>query len=227
MRDHAMCVEHGNPNPFIDEKLTCNIEEGDMRVWMHCKYSVGTRKLIFSPDTDTYHVGMGLLEDARISECDIYVQINRICDPDTFLHLSKVGGAFQFDHSMATVPSQLRPQILQNLYVVTGCDYVSYLHSVGKVKFLQVLFQHASFITSGKEEPGTLADITPEQEPLGFLAFVRLVGTAYFNLHREHLYIGQQRLTTKADRKSPGSGCRRPKTPVYCTFHFLQGCSSQ
>jgi len=124
MRDHAMCVEHGNPNPFIDEKLTCNIEEGDMRVWMHCKYSVGTRKLIFSPDTDTYHVGMGLLEDARISECDIYVQINRICDPDKFLHLSKVGGALQFDHSMATVPSQLRPQILQTLYVVTGCDCV-------------------------------------------------------------------------------------------------------
>ena len=34
-------------------------------MWMHCKYSVGTRKLIFSPDTDTYHVGMGLLEDAQ------------------------------------------------------------------------------------------------------------------------------------------------------------------
>jgi len=29
------------------------------------------------------------------------------------------------------------------------------------------------------------------------------------------------------DRKSPGSGCTRPKTPVYCTLHFLQGCSSQ
>jgi len=32
---------------------------------------------------------------------------------------------------------------------------------------------------------------------------------------------------TSFDRKSPGSGCRRPKTCVYCTFHFLQGCSSQ
>jgi len=29
------------------------------------------------------------------------------------------------------------------------------------------------------------------------------------------------------DRKSPGSGCRRLKTGVYCAFHFLQGCSSQ
>jgi len=32
---------------------------------------------------------------------------------------------------------------------------------------------------------------------------------------------------TSFDRKSPGSGCRRPKTGVYCTFHFLQVCSSQ
>jgi len=32
---------------------------------------------------------------------------------------------------------------------------------------------------------------------------------------------------TSFDRKWPRSGCRRPKTGVYCTFHFLQGCSSQ
>jgi len=32
---------------------------------------------------------------------------------------------------------------------------------------------------------------------------------------------------TSLDRKSPGSGCRSPKTCVNCTWHFLQGCSSQ
>jgi len=32
---------------------------------------------------------------------------------------------------------------------------------------------------------------------------------------------------TSFDRKSPASGWRRPKTHVYCTFHSLQGCSSQ
>jgi len=26
------------------------------------------RKFVLSPDTDTYHVGMGLLEDARMTE---------------------------------------------------------------------------------------------------------------------------------------------------------------
>jgi len=28
------------------------------------------------------------------------------------------------------------------------------------------------------------------------------------------------------DQKSPGSASRKPKTRVYCTFHFLQACSS-
>jgi len=28
-------------------------------------------------------------------------------------------------------------------------------------------------------------------------------------------------------RKTPGSGCKSPKTGIYCTFYFLQGCSSQ
>jgi len=32
---------------------------------------------------------------------------------------------------------------------------------------------------------------------------------------------------TSLDRKSPGSGCRRPKICVYCAFDFLQTCSSQ
>jgi len=32
---------------------------------------------------------------------------------------------------------------------------------------------------------------------------------------------------TSFDQKSPGSGFRRPKSGVYCTFHFLQGCISQ
>jgi len=38
---------------------------------------------------------------------------------------------------------------------------------------------------------------------------------------------GSDPKVTSFYRKSPGSGCRRPKTGVYCTFHFLQGCSSQ
>jgi len=38
---------------------------------------------------------------------------------------------------------------------------------------------------------------------------------------------GSDSEVTSLDRKSPGNGCRRLKTGVYCTFLFLQGCSSQ
>jgi len=38
---------------------------------------------------------------------------------------------------------------------------------------------------------------------------------------------GSDPQVTSFDRKSPGSGCRWPKTGAYCTFRFLQDCSSQ
>jgi len=41
------------------------------------------------------------------------------------------------------------------------------------------------------------------------------------------LVTGSDPEVTSFDRKSPGSGCVKPKTGVYCMFHFLQGCSSQ
>ena len=50
--------------------------------------------------------------------------------------------------------------------------------------FLNVLFQHAAFITGGLDPPGCLAHLTsPENSHMGFLSFVRLVGCAYFKKH--------------------------------------------
>jgi len=46
---------------------------------------------------------------------------------------------------------------------------------------------------------------------------------------RRHVTWGDRKLPGSGViwRKSPGSDCRRLKTRVYCTFHFLQGCSLQ
>jgi len=38
---------------------------------------------------------------------------------------------------------------------------------------------------------------------------------------------GSEMEETSFDRKSPGSGCKRPKSGVHCAFDFIQGCSSQ
>ena len=57
-RDKAYMVTKSDDTLLPIEALDTNMEEGDMRVWIHCKHSAGTRKLIFSPDTDTYHIGI-------------------------------------------------------------------------------------------------------------------------------------------------------------------------
>ena len=182
LRDCVLFCQFGQSIPQIDERFTCNIEEADMRVCLHCKNAAGSRKIIISPDTDTYHVGMGLLEDVRLSECDIYVQVSRLGDSvHRYLHLSGLYGALQLDQSLSLLPTNIRLQALQTLYVCTGCDYLSYFYQIGKAKFLQVFFQFASFITSGLGHyPGTLADITPPNDSKGYLAFIRLVGCVYF-----------------------------------------------
>ena len=64
----------------------------------------------------------------------------------------------------------------------------STLKSTGDKKdiFLRYFYQHAEFISSGKHNlPGTLADVDIEGNKInsGFLAFLRLIGTAYFKKH--------------------------------------------
>jgi len=141
-----------------------------MRVWIHCKHSAGTRKLIFSPDTDTYHIGMSVLNDTRICECDVYVQLNK--DGSKYIHLSSLPEALSDDRELASIPQEKQTQCLQTLYVTTGCDYTSFFHGIGKVAFIKTFYQYSNFISAGTDYPGTLSDVTPETESLGFLSFV-------------------------------------------------------
>jgi len=48
------------------------------------------------------------------------------------------------------------------------------------------------------------------------------------HLTGSHLEVAVEgRKLASFDRKSPGSGCRRPKTGVYCVFDFILFCSTQ
>ncbi len=49
-------IAFGTPEP--EPNLRTNADEGDLRVWLHSKQSTANKKLIFSPDTDVYHIGL-------------------------------------------------------------------------------------------------------------------------------------------------------------------------
>lgn len=160
------------PNPVY----TCNAEEADTRVWLHATKTQHHRVLVISPDTDTYHIGITIQTNKHI-----LVQVSSISSREMkLIDLTALKAALQNDPDLAGIPPLILPQIMQTLYVCTGCDYISFFSQLGKATFLRCFFKHASFITSGDPQ-GTLADVVLDGEFMsGYLAFLRLIGTVYF-----------------------------------------------
>ena len=47
--------------PTVVDRLTSNAEESDTQIWLHVLQSAGTRKLVLSPDTNVYHIGLRII----------------------------------------------------------------------------------------------------------------------------------------------------------------------
>ena len=169
------------PNKEPEPIYSCNTEETDMRIWLHAEKTSCSRVLIVSPDTDVYFIGMPL---PCTIEKDIMIRISKVTSKEIrLLHLNALLTALKHDPNLSSIcPSQLA-KIMQVLYVVTGCDYTSFFYGIGKATFLRIFFQHAKFITATlPHTQGSLCNtsLDNEEHTLGFLAFLRLVGTAYF-----------------------------------------------
>ena len=129
-----------------------------------------------SPDTDVYHIGLPLVSD---QSCEVYVRISMFSSQENrFLNLKSLCSAVRDDPDLACIPKDILPKLLQMLFICTGCDYISFFSGFGKSTFLKIFFQHAEFISG--MSVSTLADTCSSNRHLGFLSFIRLVGTAYF-----------------------------------------------
>lgn len=88
-------------------------------------HSAGTRKLLFSPDTDVYHIGLPLVNPDRF---DVYVQLSPASSPELrLLHLNQLHLDLAADPDIALVPPGLRACDLQTLFICSGCDYVPFM----------------------------------------------------------------------------------------------------
>ena len=155
-----------------------NAEETDTRLWLHVHHSSATNIYIVSPDTDVYHIGLPLDHGDK----HVFIQINTAGSQKRILSLSNLKMNLTNDPDLHFVPFTLLPSIFQTLYVVTGCDYISFFSGIGKSTFMRYFYQYSEFITSGSTVPGTLADcsLADNSFNIGFLAFLRLIGTVYY-----------------------------------------------
>ena len=96
--------------------------------------------------------------------------------------------ALNNDPDLSQIPVHLRPQVLQSLYVATGCDYTSFFTGLGKVSLLTTFFQHATFITSGNDPSGSMGELHVHvsgnaEATNSRYSFLRLIGCAYYKQH--------------------------------------------
>lgn len=170
----AMIISGDKRYPQPSELFTSAAVEADERIWRHTCMTVQENVLIYSPDTDVYNIGLGLQLNKRI-----IVQINVPYKDPRYIDVNHLQQQLSGDTDLSSLPQDKLVKIFQMLFIVTGCDYLSYFSGFGKATFLHIFFQHARFITSG-ECPGIL---TSNNLASGFRAFVRLIGTAYFKKH--------------------------------------------
>ena len=143
------------------------------------QHSAGNRKLIFSPDTDVYHIG---LTNAFIASDDIIILLSPIGHELKLLHLNELDLALQFDSNLQSIPPHKRKEILQVLYVLTGCDFTSFSLAFVKLRSIMLFYCYSIFINfRDQHTPGTISDVSAYSN--GFLSFVRPIGVAYFMKH--------------------------------------------
>ena len=128
----------GNSSPQPDPMFSCNAEEADTMLWLHAKQTQCNQILVLSPDTDVYMIGLPL---QCTQDKDIIIQISdRNSREAKLLHMRQLIIALSNDPDLASVETTLLPKILQTLFVVTGCDYISFFSGIGKARFLRYFF---------------------------------------------------------------------------------------
>ena len=149
--------------PELTSIYHSNAEEADNRIWRHAYQSWASKILIHSPDTDTYNIGLSLLDrntKQYVIQLNVFHSIER-----KYLNLNNLQTALLNDPDLATLPRNSISEILQVLFVCTGCDFISFFRSLGKATLLNNFYQHAEFI-------GCLHKTQPSNKTDGFLAFV-------------------------------------------------------
>ena len=119
----------------MDPTLRTNTSEVDQIVWLHSLKSCAQKVLIFSPDTDVYHIGLPAKTE-MVQNCDIMIQLSKHMKDAKFIHLNALFSALESDPDLVMIPKDQRPQVLQTTNICTGSDYTLFFQWIGKISFL-------------------------------------------------------------------------------------------
>ena len=174
-RDKAFTCTHSEK--YENAPLKSDHEEADSRVWFHAVRCEHRNILIFSPDTDTVHIGLPLVDQRNDNE--VVIQFSDKLGHQSFVYINKLIKCLKSDPDLGQVTNDSVCSIIQFLFIVSGCDYISFFAGFGKIRFLQTFFQYATFISPNS----ALLPCRLDAKTDGLLAFLRLTGCLYYKKH--------------------------------------------
>ncbi len=128
----------------VIDKFKCNHEETDSRIWFHVNNIDSKTILIYSPDTDVYHIGLPLCTDK-----DITIELCNTFKKEEYLSLSAMRNALSNDLDMNKLTNHEKFKYIQTIFVTSGCDYVSFFSGFSKSTFMKIAIKFVSFIAYG------------------------------------------------------------------------------
>ena len=114
-----------------------------------CKHAV-----VYSPDTDTYHIGLPLVSR------EVYVRVDMPGSQERkYINIPKLSTAICNDPDLQQLSQPEKVKVMQVLFIATGCDFTLFFRSLGKSSIDRTFCQHAEFISSGEAVPGLLSEV--------------------------------------------------------------------
>ena len=159
MRDCAMIVTNNGYSEC--ERMKSNHEETDSRIWFHVKQSKYHHVLVYSPDTDVYHIGLPFC-----SEKDVTIELCNHYNKEKYLSMLALESAMNTDFDLRKMDSQQRSIYLRLIFICSGCDFISFfvicsiaLACLGlpykgsgksQTTFLNIALKFAAFVVNGE-----------------------------------------------------------------------------
>lgn len=106
-----------------------------------CKInSAGTKKLVLSPDTDVYHIGLPII--IAKTDVDVVVRLSPFSSLEhRLLDMQALIKAFNNDPELAGIDSTQIGCVIQMIFISTECvNFISFVNEFGKATFLTTFF---------------------------------------------------------------------------------------
>ena len=115
-----------NEVKICDPTLQCNPEEADTRLWLRAIKSERHKMLVFSPDTHFWP------RDGKCSNNGCSHSGRQGSIRQKFIHLNALVQALSNDVDLNPIPTENRSKVIQSLFVLSGCDFTSFLLALAK-----------------------------------------------------------------------------------------------